>query len=257
VGVRLSNPQVNHRRYLARMDVHDLRREVIRRLIDSRFGGNQAEFARAAAKRPSYVTRMLETDPDKAVKRIGEELAREFEANPALGLVDGELVNPAPVQRRVAASASSTALTKRAAKGDFNIAHFDTGGAMGSGVLLRDQPGVIQSWRVSTEWIQKNVRGYSSTQNLCIVTGFGDSMRPLFNPGDPLLVDTGVIDVTFDAIYFFRVGDEGFIKRLQRIPGEGMVAISENKAYRDWTIKEEMDFQVFGRVLKVWCSQDF
>lgn len=129
---------------------------------------------------------------------------------------------------------------------------------MGSGVVLKDQPGVIQSWRVSQEWLQKNVRSCSATSNLVIVTGFGDSMRPMFNPGDPLLVDTGVQSVEFDAVYFFRVDDEGFIKRLQRIPGEGIRVLSANRDHYDpWTIKKGMDFQVFGRVLKVWCSEDF
>jgi len=128
---------------------------------------------------------------------------------------------------------------------------------MGHGVILRDQPGVIQSWHVSPEWIQKNVKHHTGIDNLAIVTGFGDSMRGMFNPGDPLLVDRGVKSVEFDSVYFFRVGDEGFIKRLQRIPGEGIVAISENKAYKEWTIKPDMDFEVFARILKVWCSTDF
>ena len=140
---------------------------------------------------------------------------------------------------------------------EIEIRQFDTGGAMGSGVLLRDQPGVIQSWRVSPEWLQKNVRHHSGAQNLCIVTGFGDSMRGMFEPGDPLLVDSGVRTVEFDAIYFFRVESEGFIKRLQRIPGEGIRAISENKAYESWTIRPGMDFEVFGRVLKAWKSEDY
>lgn len=128
---------------------------------------------------------------------------------------------------------------------------------MGAGVLLRDQPGVIQSWRVSPEWLDKNVRSHTGAKNLCIVTGFGDSMRGMFEPGDPLIVDTGVRSVEFDAIYFFRVENEGFIKRLQRIPGEGIRAISENKAYESWTIKPDMDFEVFGRVLKAWKSEDY
>ena len=55
---------------------------------------------------------------------------------------------------------------------------------MGNGLELRDQPGVIQSWNVSPEWLQRT-SGASSPKNLCIVTGFGDSMRPMFNPGDP------------------------------------------------------------------------
>lgn len=140
---------------------------------------------------------------------------------------------------------------------EITIPQFDAIGAMGNGLVLRDQSGVIESWKVSTEWLNKNVKVHSGLKNLAIVTGFGDSMRPMFNSGDPLLVDIGVNTVEFDAIYFFRVGNEGFIKRLQRIPGDGIRAISENKGYEGWTIKPDMDFEVFGRVLKVWCSEDF
>lgn len=128
---------------------------------------------------------------------------------------------------------------------------------MGPGVLLRDQPGVIKSWTVTLEWLAKNIKSHTGHKNLNIVTGFGDSMRPMFNPGDPIVIDLGVTTVDFDGIYFFRVGNEGFLKRLQRIPGEGLRVISENKAYESWTIKPDMDFEVFGRVLKVWCSEEF
>lgn len=132
----------------------------------------------------------------------------------------------------------------------------NTGGGMGGGVLLRDQPGEIQGWRVTPEWLQKNVPNNTGVKNLCIVTGFGPSMRPLFNPGDPLLMDRGVTKAEEDAVYFFRVGDEGFIKHLQRVPGVGLVAISENKIYRDWTITNDMDFEVFGKVIKVWQGNE-
>ena len=140
---------------------------------------------------------------------------------------------------------------------EITINQYDTGGSMGNGVVLRDQPGTINSWQVSPEWLSKNIKAHSGAGNLCVVTGFGDSMRPMFNPGDPLIVDIGVKSVDFDAIYFFRVGSEGFIKRLQRIPGEGLRAISTNKEYESWTIKPDMDFEVLGRVLKVWCSEEF
>ena len=127
----------------------------------------------------------------------------------------------------------------------------------GTRLLLRDQPGLITDLRVTKEWLTKNVHGFSSAQNLCIVTGFGDSMRPIYNPGDPLLVDTGVNEVTSDGIYFFRVESEGYVKRVQRIPGEGLRILSSNPAYESWTIKAEMDFEVLGRVLKSWVSEDF
>lgn len=137
------------------------------------------------------------------------------------------------------------------------IPQFDTGGSMGAGLLLRDQPGVIQSWSVSQEWVQKNVKSHTGAANLCIVTGFGDSMKGMYNSGDPLVVDRGVKSVEFDAVYFFRVGEEGFIKRLQRIPGEGLRVLSENKQYDSWHIKADMDFEVLGRVVKAWQGEDF
>lgn len=138
------------------------------------------------------------------------------------------------------------------------IPQYETGGSMGNGgLVLRDQPGLIHSWKVSREWLNSNVRNATSPSNLCIVTGFGDSMRPLYNPGDPLLVDRGVTEWAGDAIYFFRMEGEGFIKRLQLIPGQGILVISENKAYRDWTIQRGSDFEILGRVLKVWRGEEY
>jgi len=135
------------------------------------------------------------------------------------------------------------------------IHQYDVAGSMGTGLLLRDQPGIIRSLNVSREWVEKNVPYYTAVENLAIVTGFGDSMLGMFNPGDPLLVDRGITKADVDGVYFFRVGDEGFIKRLQRIPGQGIVVISENPKYRDWTITPDMDFQVMAKVLIAWDGQ--
>lgn len=137
------------------------------------------------------------------------------------------------------------------------IDKFDTGGKMGTGLTLHDQPGLIDQIRVTKEWLHKNVSAHTSDKNLCVVTGFGDSMKPTYNPGDPLIVDLGVKIVTFDAVFFFRVGEEGFIKRLQRIPGQGLTAKSDNPLYDSWVIKDDMDFEIFGRVLKAWESKNF
>ena len=155
--------------------------------------------------------------------------------------------------KRIADTKISTVVSNH----DVTIPQFDAIGSMGGGLILRDQPGVIESWKVSPEWVSKNVKAHSGIKNLVIVTGFGDSMKPKFNSGDPIIVDIGVTSVDFDATYFFRVGEEGFIKILQRIPGDGIRAISENKAYEAWTIKPDMDFEVLGLVLKAWKSEDF
>lgn len=143
---------------------------------------------------------------------------------------------------------------------DVVIRQWDTGGAMGSGLVLREQPGIIKEWTVSAEWLQQNVHRVSAPKNLAIVTGFGPSMQPVFNPGDPLLVDCGVRRADSDGVYFFRVGEEGFVKQLQRIPtADGLIlrAKSYNTLYDPFDITAGMDFEVFGRVVKVWKGEEF
>lgn len=227
--------------------------------------GALAERAECSKKYLEQIVQGFQGPKDKSPRKVGDGIAARIAAvlgeepywmdqpHPELWNDPGEVLAQHPVERQ----------RKRVADeddGSIRIPQFATGGAMGDGLELRDQPGVIESWSVTGEWLHQNVRGYSASTNLCIVTGFGDSMRPLFNPGDPLIIDRGVQSVEFDAVYFFRVGSEGFIKRLQRIPTEnGMVlrAKSENKKYDSWDITPSMDFEVFGRVLKVWRSEEF
>lgn len=143
---------------------------------------------------------------------------------------------------------------------DVVIPQYETGGSMGRGVVLAEQPGVIKEWRVSAQWAQQNIHRITSAKNLAIVTGFGPSMQPLFNPGDPLLVDRGISRADVDGIYFFRVGEEGFVKQIQRIPSEnGLIlrAKSYNPLYDPFDITKGMDFEVFARVVKVWRGEEF
>jgi transcriptional regulator with XRE-family HTH domain len=147
---------------------------------------------------------------------------------------------------------------------DIVIPQYDAGGSMGGGrLLLAEQPGLIKSWHVDHEWVRQNVKHYSSLENLCIVTGFGNSMKPMFNPGDPLLVDRGVNIIDHDAIFFFRIGEEGFIKQVQRIPDPMNAELifrakSKNQDYDSFDIHpSNPHFAVLGKVLTIWKSDQF
>lgn len=140
----------------------------------------------------------------------------------------------------------------------------DTGGAMGHGFNLTDHPpGHIKSWKVTHEWLRLNVPNHTGVKNLAIVTGFGPSMKPMFNPGDPLLVDVGVKVIDHEGVYFFRVGDEGFIKLIQRVPefdgpGVRLRVISKNPDYPPYDLSpKNPHFEVLGKVLTVWRSEQF
>lgn len=144
------------------------------------------------------------------------------------------------------------------------IPQYAAGGGMGRGFNLTDNPpGHIKSWQVDHEWLRLNVPSHTGLRNLAIVTGFGPSMRPMFNPGDPLLVDTGVKVIDHEGVYFFRVGEEGFIKLIQRVPefdGPGVIlrVISKNPDFPPYDISpKNPHFEVLGKVLTIWRSEHF
>ncbi|WP_336695660.1 S24 family peptidase [Delftia acidovorans] len=203
-------------------------------------------------------------DGSRTPKSLGDKAAEALEDE--LGLGKGWFDNDVPLPAHLGGEDAEDhpsiegAFASKKYNTDLVIREYDTGGSMGRGLMLADQPGVIKEWRVSERWAQENVHRVTNLKNLAIVTGFGPSMQPLFNPGDPLLVDRGITRADVDGIYFFRIGDEGFVKQLQRIPTEdGLIfrAKSFNPSYDPFDITRKMDFEVFARVVKVWKSEDF
>lgn len=229
------------------MDKYESRRADLKALVDSLGRGGIAAVASSIGKEPNYVSRMLYPPGKQGRKRIGEDsLDLLVAAYPEwFGEKNTEPKRPLKVIE---------------CPDLYTIPQYRSGGSMGNGLELPDQPGIIENWSVSREWLNKNVRNFTSAGNLCIVTGFGPSMQPLFNPGDPLLVDIGIKSVVADGIYFFRVGSEGFVKQLQKIPtpnGVKYIAKSKNPDYDTFEISDGMDFEVLGRVVRVWCGTDF
>lgn len=251
------------------MDMYEQRRNALQRLVDSLGRGGIASIAQKIGKDASYVSRMLYPADKNGSKRIGEDTAVLLQgAFPAFFI--GELTLLGGAAAPFGHEAASSPYEAPAANGegrDLIITQYDVGGAMGNGgklILEAEQPGVIKSWRVDQDWLRLNVPTYTSVGNLCIVTGFGPSMKPIFNPGDPLLMDRGVNHVDHEGIYFFRIGDEGFIKIIQRVPnfdkpGFVLRIISKNKDdFPPYDISSKHpDFHVIGKILTVWRSEQY
>lgn len=245
------------------MDDYERLQKLLALVRDRFCNRNGAELARRISKDPNYVNRLFYPREKNGAKGIGPEITKEctkrfdlprgfwdMAPGEAARTLDEIQNGPSPK----APTASVTVLP------DLVITQYDAAGAMGnSGLVLEDrQPGIIKSWRVDQEWLRLNVRHYTSISNLCIVTGFGNSMKPRFNPGDPLLMDRGITSVDVESVYFFRLLDHGFIKQLQRIPTkDGMIfrAKSYNPDYDPFDITPDMDFQVFGKILTIWKSE--
>jgi phage repressor protein C with HTH and peptisase S24 domain len=275
------------------MDLYELRRLAVQRLIDTRFGGNQAAFSADAGISTSYLSRMLKAEGEKNRKRIGDDMAVRLEET--LGLIGGALVNPPAADRRPSKAElrkppeggantdhSSVAFPIHDSKKSGNLDRLASGNAnevgfhrpakrqvvslsvmdveasmgVGNGRFVQEHEDVVTKMGVDENWLRRNAT-FSSPENLALVTGIGDSMDPTFHDGDPLLVDRGVTDVKVDSIYVLALQEQLYVKRLQRKPDGSLVMLSDNKAYEPHRIsKSERDqFRVLGRVVMAWNSR--
>lgn len=76
----------------------------------------------------------------------------------------------------------------------------------------------------------------------------GDSMSPRIEPGDLLVVDR-MVEPKNDDIVIARINDTLCVKKIRIEDGGDIWLLSENKMYPPIQITEEMDFEVWGRVM--------
>jgi DNA polymerase V len=76
----------------------------------------------------------------------------------------------------------------------------------------------------------------------------GDSMMPRIHPGALLVVDR-MAETKDDDIVIARINDELCVKKLCIEQNGQIRLISENEIYAPIAITEEMDFEVWGKVM--------
>lgn len=124
----------------------------------------------------------------------------------------------------------------------------DTGGVgdMGDGAINDDFPEVIRGVDYTQQYIRGILGFVPPPGRLMLFTGRGDSMMPTIQPGESLLVDTGVNTYDGDGIYLINLGHGQQIKRLADHGAEGIFVHSDNSMYQP--IKWPAGAIVGGRV---------
>lgn len=199
----------------------DLRRQLLRALIDERFDGVSARFADATGIAPSYVSRMLYPEGKAGAKGIGEDTIEKIE---------GDLGIPGYFAERAGSAAS---VSTPATRPDYvRVEQLDAEADMGDGRINDDSPEVIRAMDFSPAYIRAVVGFAPPPGRLVLVTGRGDSMAPTIQPGESLLVDTGCTSYDYDGIYLVNIGNGQQVKRLMDHGTEaGIYVHSDNPAY--------------------------
>ncbi|QFT78360.1 S24 family peptidase [Erythrobacter sp. THAF29] len=124
------------------------------------------------------------------------------------------------------------------------VPRLDIGASAGPGALPSGEA-PFDAFRFSRRWLSE--QGLANAQ-LSAITVEGDSMEPLLNDGDEILVDRAPRPFR-DGIHVVRVGDTLMVKRVASA-GAGQVSLlSQNLAYPPVNVAAE-DVEIIGRV--VW-----
>ncbi|HDX9111782.1 TPA: helix-turn-helix transcriptional regulator [Klebsiella michiganensis] len=236
------------------MDIKDIRRNNLRHQqnIALRSGISKADFAEKVGTSASTLSQIL---GDKAVRNLGDELARKIEQK--LGLLHGWLDQYHPeldeAENRGEAKIigelepwdSDTLLDDEEVEIPF-LKEVQLAAGTGS-AFIEDHNGYKLRFAKST--LRKlNIH----VSNAVCVEVIGNSMEPVLPNGATVGVDTGSKEIKDGKMYAIDYGDLLRVKILYAMPG-GMIRIrSYNSDEHPEEIRPSSDIRVIGRVF--WSS---
>lgn len=118
-------------------------------------------------------------------------------------------------------------------------------GALAEGEALAGKVGFDEQWlrKLGVE-----------PRNVSLIRVEGDSMQPVLNHGDDIMVDKGAaLKPLRDGIHVIRIDGVLMVKRIALAPGGRLSVLSDNPAYPSWPDRDPAEVQVVGRV--VWVGR--
>jgi len=128
-----------------------------------------------------------------------------------------------------ASTVSAVAEIESAKRDSVRVQLLDGEADMGDGRVNEDYPEVVRSMDFTPAYIRSVVGFVPPPGRLILVTGRGDSMIPVIQPGESLIVDTGVNAFDGDGIYLINTGNGQQVKGLQD-RGDSIYVVSANTA---------------------------
>ena len=133
----------------------------------------------------------------------------------------------------------------------------DVQASAGNGLAAQDFHSVIENINVLESWANTALGGDLS--RIRLISARGTSMQGTVENGDVLFVDASVRAYDGDGIYVISRSGDVQVKRLQKLHGEVLAIISDNKHFDSEKLTGEAanSVQVCGRVLSAWTLKRF
>ena len=206
-------------------------RAELERLVQAH-GDDFASLSRLVGRNPAYIQQYIKRgSPKHLPERERNILARYYGVAPQL--------LGAPEEESGGKRAGLKLVSKLAVGASAGA------GALAEGEALAGKVGFDEAWlrKLGVE-----------PRNVSLIRVEGDSMQPVLNDGDDIMVDKGAaLKPLRDGIHVIRIDGTLMVKRLARAPGGRLSVLSDNPAYPSWPDRDPAEVQVVGRV--VWVGR--
>jgi phage repressor protein C with HTH and peptisase S24 domain len=195
-------------------------------------GVSLAALSELLGRNPSYLQQFIRKGSPRKLEEEDRATLARF-----LGVGEEEL--------RDAKDNSYVAPPIRRDSGEWvEVPRLDLGASAGPGAVPPGEA-VFDAFRFSRRWLAE--QGLESAE-LSAIRVEGDSMEPLLNDGDEILIDRRPLPFR-DGIHVVRVGDTLMVKRVANAGPGRVVLLSQNLAYPPVEVAAD-EVAIIGRV--VW-----
>lgn len=125
------------------------------------------------------------------------------------------------------------------------IAEFDICFSAGHGAMLFEKSAATGTASYRQDWF---IKEHLNPQSCVRARVQGTSMQGILWDGDTVLINRDETAVIDGKIYALRIGEELYIKRLQKIPNGTLKLQSENPDYDDVIVNVNDEIEIIGRI---------
>ena len=195
-------------------------------------GVSLAALSELIGRNPSYLQQFIRKgSPRKLEEQDRATLAR------FLGVGEEEL-------REAQENSYAEVPVRRETGGWLDVPRLDLGASAGPGRVAGGEA-AFDTFRFSRRWLEE--QGLARAQ-LSAIRVEGDSMEPLLNDGDEILVDCSLLPFR-DGIHVVRLGETLMVKRVASVGAGRLALLSQNFAYPPVEVAAD-EVTIIGRV--VW-----
>ena len=206
--------------------------------LSQKRGVSLSKLSEMLGRNPSYLQQFIRKGSPRKLEEGDRGMLAQF-----FGVAESELVDDGGVSKEKSYTSRRSGFSP--VRSDYvDVPRLAIGASAGPGALP-DAENAVDAFKFSRRWLAE--QGLENAQ-LSAITVEGDSMEPLLNDGDEILVDRSPRAFR-DGVHVVRLSDTLMVKRVASAGAGRFSLLSQNLAYPPVSV-DASEIEIIGRV--VW-----